>query len=167
MQATWGIGTTLKVPTDLTDLFAVANDGAAIRQRLLHEALAKDRCNHGHYHKNGLVHWSSHSQSTHQMLRYYLSALEMQRPFNDPLSALPSIGEGATEYITIAEFALFEDRQTTWLRGMQSVSGSMFGVADTLTQQAGMRARLRELASVRRRFGYRRFTFCSHADLIH
>lgn len=106
MQATWGIGTTLKVPTDLTDLFAVANDGAAIRQRLLHEALAKDRCNHGHYHKNGLVHWSSHSQSTHQMLRYYLSALEMQRPFNDPLSALPSIGEGATEYITIAEFAL-------------------------------------------------------------
>jgi hypothetical protein len=29
-----------------------------------------------------------------------------------------------------------------------------------------MRARLRELASVRRRFGYRRFTFCSHADLI-
>ena len=94
MQATWGIGTTLKVPTDLTDLFAVANDGAAIRQRLLHEALAKDRCNHGHYHKNGLVHWSSHSQSTHQMLRYYLSALEMQRPFNDPLSALPSIGEG-------------------------------------------------------------------------
>jgi hypothetical protein len=94
MQATWGIGTTLKVPTDLTDLFAVANDGAAIRQRLLHEALAKDRCNHGHYHKNGLVHWSSHSQSTRQMLRYYLSALEMQRPFNDPLSALPSIGEG-------------------------------------------------------------------------
>jgi hypothetical protein len=85
MQATWGIGTTLKVPTDLTDLLAVANDGAAIRQRLLHEALAKDRCNHGHYHKNGLVHWSSHSQSTHQMLRYYLSALEMQRPFNDPL----------------------------------------------------------------------------------
>ena len=41
------------------------------------------------------------------------------------------------------------------------------GVADTLTQQAGMRARLRELASVRRRFGYRRFTFCSLADLIH
>src|SRR6476660_8267300 len=82
MQATWGIGTTLKVPTDLTDLFAVANDGAAIRQRLLHEALAKDRCNHGHYHKNGLVHWSSHSQSTRQMLRYYLSALEMQRPFS-------------------------------------------------------------------------------------
>jgi len=96
MQATWGIGTTLKVPTDLTDLFAVANDGAAIRQRLLHEALAKDRCNHGHYQKNGLVHWSSHSQSTHRMLLYYLSALEMQRPFNDPLSALPSIGEGAT-----------------------------------------------------------------------
>jgi hypothetical protein len=52
-------------------------------------------------------------------------------------------------------------------KGMQSVSGSMFGVADTLTQQAGIRARLRELASVRRRFGYRRFTFCSHADLIH
>ena len=120
MQATWGIGTTLKVPTDLTDLFAVANDGAAIRQRLLHEALAKDRCNHGHYHKNGLVHWSSHSQSTHQMLRYYLSALEMQRPFNDPLSALPSIGEGATEYNTIAEFALFEDRQTTWRRACRA-----------------------------------------------
>jgi hypothetical protein len=80
MQATWGIGTTLKVPTDLTGLFAVANEEAAIRQRLLHEALAKDRCNHGHYQKNGLVHWSSHSQSTHQMLLYYLSALEMQRP---------------------------------------------------------------------------------------
>ena len=162
MQATWGIGTTLKVPTDLTDLFAVANDGAAIRQRLLHEALAKDRCNHGHYHKNGLVHWSSHSQSTHQMLRYYLSALEMQRPFNDPLSALPSIRRGSDRihyYRRVCTFRRAKD--------MQSVSGSMFGVADALTQQAGMRARPREPASARRRFGYRRFTFCSHADLIH
>jgi hypothetical protein len=60
MQATWGIGTTLKVPTDLTDLFAVANYGAAIRKGLLHEALAKDSCNHGHHHENDPVHWSSH-----------------------------------------------------------------------------------------------------------
>ena len=167
MQATWGIGTTLKVPTDLTDLFAVANDGAAIRQRLLHEALAKDRCNHGHYHKNGLVHWSSHSQSTHQMLRYYLSALEMQRPFNDPLSALPSIRRRSDRIHYYRRVCTFRRPPDNWLRGMRSVSGSMFGVADTLTQQAGMRARLRELASARRRFGYRRFTFCSHADLIH
>ena len=153
MQATWGIGTTRKVPTDLTDLFAVANDGAAIRQRLLHEALAKDRRNHGHYHKNGLVHWSSHSQSTRQMLRYYLSALEMQRPFNDPLSAF-RWSDRMHHYRRVCTFRRPPDNLA---KGMQSVSDSMFGVADTLTLQAGMGARLRNLASVRRRFGYRRF----------
>ena len=127
MQATWGIGTTLKVPTDLTDLFAVANDGAAIRQRLLHEALAKDRCNHGHYHKNGLVHWSSHSQSTHQMLRYYLSALEMQRPFNDPLSALPSIRRRSDRIHYYRRVCTFRRPPDNLAKDMQSVSGSMFG----------------------------------------
>ena len=84
-----------------------------------------------------------------------------------PCRRFHRFGEGATEYITIAEFALFEDRQTTWRRTCRAYPVLCSAVADTLTQQAGMRARLRELASVRRRFGYRRFTFCSRADLIH
>jgi hypothetical protein len=108
MQATWGIGTTLKVPTDLTDLFAVAIDGAAIRQRLLHEALAKDRCNHGHYHKNGLVHGLP-TPNLHIKCCDIISQRSKCKG-RSPLSGLPSIGEGATEYITIAEFALFGDR---------------------------------------------------------
>jgi hypothetical protein len=40
----------------VTDLFAVANDGAAIRKGLVHEAHAKNKRSHGHCHENGLKH---------------------------------------------------------------------------------------------------------------
>jgi hypothetical protein len=80
MHATWGIGTTLEAPTDLTDRFAVANDRATIRKGLLPEALAKHQRTHGYHHENGLMHGSSHPNLPLQTSRYYLSALEMQRP---------------------------------------------------------------------------------------
>ena len=40
----------------MTDLFAVANDGAAIRKGLVHEAIAKNKRSRGHCHENGLKH---------------------------------------------------------------------------------------------------------------